>query len=200
VLESGGVQRLGGASLIQVDVRVLAATHRDLWEEAHSGRFREDLLFRLEVVPIRMPPLRERLEDLPLLVEHAGKRLRARHGLVPPDLSEDAMEALSRHPWPGNVRELLNLLERLAILHRGGRVDAGGVSEFLRMTGRAVAPTYADGDRRTLMQRLDDYEADLIRGALLATGGSMTRAAGKLQTDRANLYRRIKRLGLQDVE
>jgi two-component system nitrogen regulation response regulator NtrX len=200
VLESGGVQRLGGAASIQVDVRVLAATHRDLWEEARAGRFRDDLLFRLEVVPIRMPPLRERPEDLPLLVEHATTRLRARHGLVPPDLSDDAMEALTRHAWPGNVRELLNLLERLAILHRGGRVGAGDVSEFLRMTSRAAGPAYSEDDGRTLTQRLDDYEAELIRGALLATGGSMTRAAGKLQTDRANLYRRLKRLGLQDIE
>jgi len=200
VLESGGVQRVGGATPIEVDVRVLAATHRDLWGEARSGRFREDLLFRLEVVPIRMPPLRERPEDLPLLVEHATERLRARHGLAPPDLSEDAMEALTRHSWPGNVRELLNLLERLAILHRGGRVDAGGVFEFLQMTGRATGPAYAVDDRRSLTQRLDDYEAEIIRGVLIATGGSMTRAAGKLQTDRANLYRRVRRLGLQDIE
>jgi two-component system nitrogen regulation response regulator NtrX len=98
------------------------------------------------------------------------------------------------------VRELLNLLERLAILHRGGRVDAGGVFEFLSMTNRTAPPAYAEDDRRTLRQRLDDFEADLIRGALLATGGSMTRAAGNLQTDRANLYRRIRRLGLQDTE
>jgi DNA-binding NtrC family response regulator len=110
------------------------------------------------------------------------------------------MEALSLHSWPGNVRELLNLLERLAILHRGGRVNADGVFEFLRMTGRASAAPPVEDDRRTLTQRLDDYETELIRNALLATGGSMTRAAGKLQTDRANLYRRVKRLGLQDTE
>jgi two-component system nitrogen regulation response regulator NtrX len=200
-LELGSVQRVGGGSQIEVDVRVLAATNRDLRDEVRGGRFREDLLFRLEVVPLRMPPLRERLDDLPLLVEHIGQRLRQHQGLTPPELSADALEALQRHSWPGNVRELLNLMERLAILHPGDRVGPEGVFEFLNLSSRPGSiPAYLDGDSRTLSERLDHFEAELIRGALAASGDSMTRAARKLRTDRANLYRRVKRLGLRESD
>ena len=201
VLELGTVQRVGGGSQIEVDVRVLAATNRDLREDIRGGRFREDLLFRLEVVPLRMPPLRERLDDLPMLVEHIGQRLRRRQGLTPPELTPDAMEALQRHSWPGNVRELLNFMERLAILHLGDRVGLEGVFEFLNLSsGPGSIPAYLEGDSRTLSERLDHFEAELIRGALAACGDNMTEAARKLRTDRANLYRRVKRLGLRESD
>lgn len=198
-LESGTVQRVGGGSSIDVDVRVIAATNRDLREDVQTGRFREDLLFRLEVVPLRMPPLRERLEDLPLLVDHIGQRLRAKQGLSPPKLSREALEAMGRHSWPGNVRELLNFMERLAILHPGESVGVDGVFEFLNLSSRpGSVPAYVGSDSRTLSERLDHFEAELIRGALHAAEGSMTEAARRLRTDRANLYRRVKRLGLRD--
>lgn len=198
-LESGTIQRVGGATTIDVDVRVLAATNHDLREEVRSGRFREDLLFRLEVVPLRMPPLRERIEDLPLLVDHIAARLRAKQGRSPPELSAEAMEVLGRHAWPGNVRELLNFLERLAILHPGAVVDARNVLEFLDVASKpGRMPAYFDGDSRTLSERLEHFEAEVIRGALSASGDSMAEAARKLRTDRANLYRRVKRLGLRD--
>ena len=197
-LESGTVQRVGGTGPIDVDVRVLAATNRDLRAEVLHGRFREDLLFRLEVVPLRMPPLREKIDDLSLLVDHVGQRLRSQQGLDPPELAPEAMEALSRHPWPGNVRELLNFMERLAILHPGTRVEADGVFEFLNLPIRpGSVPAYVDGDSRTLSERLDHFESKLIEGALAASDGNMTDAAARLQTDRANLYRRVKRLGLR---
>lgn len=198
-LESGAVQRVGGSEMIEVDVRVLAATNRELRDDVSQGRFREDLLFRLEVVPLRMPPLRERIEDLPLLVEHIGQRLLSQQGLTPPELSPEAMAALSRHPWPGNVRELLNFMERLAILHSKDRVRSDEVFEFLNLPIRpGSVPAYVEGDTRTLSERLEHFESKLIEGALLASGGNMTDAAAKLQTDRANLYRRVKRLGLRE--
>lgn len=199
VLESGVVERVGGTDPVEVDVRVLAATNRDLRHESREGRFREDLLFRLDVVPLRIPPLRERTEDVPALVEHALRRLRKRHGLPAPRLTDDAIEGLRRYPWPGNVRELLNLIERLAILHAGETVSATQVGRVLpEAEGNPSRATYDENDSRPLRDRLDDHERRLIRGALDAADGNVAEAGRRLQTDRANLYRRMKRLGMRD--
>jgi two-component system, NtrC family, nitrogen regulation response regulator NtrX len=200
-LETGVIQRLGGQESLEVDVRLLAATNRDLRAEVRERRFREDLLFRLEVVVLRLPPLRDRPEDIPLLVEHLGERLRLRQGLVVPELTDDALEALRRHRWPGNVRELLNLLERLAILHPGERVGPARVRSLLPRgpgPGADGEPGYLDHDDRSLRERLDDYETELLSGALRAAEGNVAEAARRLRTDRANLYRRMQRLGMRD--
>ena len=187
-LETGEIQRVGGTRPIPVDVRVLAATNRDLEEQIAEGAFRDDLYYRLNVIPIRIPPLRERLEDLPALVDHLDARLRSEQGLDPPSLDGSAMAALRRYSWPGNVRELANICERLAILHRGETVDAGAVEALLPPTERERAP---------LSERLDDYERWQIETALSAAQGNVAEAARSLQTDRANLYRRMKRLGIE---
>jgi two-component system, NtrC family, nitrogen regulation response regulator NtrX len=198
-LESGRIQRVGGQAEVEVDVRVISATNRDLRAEVEAGRFREDLLFRLEVIPIRMPPLRERPEDIPATVEHAVDRLRTLQGLHPPTLSPDAMALLQSHPWPGNVRELMNLLERLAILHPGDEVDRELVGGLLGRSGSLTAgPIYRSDDPRSLSERLEDVERELLSGALEASAGNVAEAARRLKTDRANLYRRMKRLGLRD--
>jgi two-component system, NtrC family, nitrogen regulation response regulator NtrX len=198
-LESGRIQRVGGQADVEVDVRVISATNRDLRAEVEAGRFREDLLFRLEVIPIRMPPLRERPEDIPATVEHAADRLRTLQGLHPPTLSRDALALLQSHLWPGNVRELMNLLERLAILHPGDEVDRELVGGLLGRSGSMTAgPIYRSDDSRSLSDRLDDVERELLSGALEASGGNVAEAARRLKTDRANLYRRMKRLGLRD--
>lgn len=197
-LESGVVERVGGGQPVEVDVRVIAATHRDLRDEVEAGRFREDLLFRLEVVPLHIPPLRERSEDVPALVEHALARLRRRHGLPSPRFDDEAIAVLRRYRWPGNVRELLNLVERLAILHAGERVSAAQVSSVLPAGVRATGPGYLDDDPRPLRDRLDDYERALIQGALDAADSNVAEAGRRLRTDRANLYRRMKRLGIRD--
>ena len=198
-LESGVVERLGGSAPIPVDVRVIAATNRDLRREVEVGRFREDLLFRLDVVPIAMPPLRERTADVPLLVEHARQLLARRSGIVAPHFGAQALAALQMYGWPGNVRELLNIVERLSILHSGAHVEAADVRRVLPGGGgpNAAVPGYVDGDRRPLRYRLDDYERSLIAGALAATSGNVAEAGRRLQTDRANLYRRMRRLGLR---
>ena len=198
-LETGRVQRVGGSHSIDVDVRVLAATNVDLREAVADGRFREDLLFRLEVVPLTMPPLRERPGDLAELVEHGMERLRRRQGIQPPELTPDALEALRSYRWPGNVRELLNLLERAAILHQGEQVD-GAVIRALLPGGRRsdrTGPGYLDDDDRPLRTRLDEYESTLIEGALQAADGNVAEAARRLQTDRGNLYRRMRRLEIE---
>jgi len=199
-LETREVERVGGTGPIAVDVRVIAATNRDLHEECRAGRFREDLLFRLEVVPIRMPPLRERMEDVALLVEHALQRLRRRQGIHAPRFSADAVAALQRYAWPGNVRELMNLVERLSILSPGPEVQPADVGAVLPRAAAPVpeTPSYADADARGLRDRLDDYERELISGALHAAGGNVAEAGRRLQTDRANLYRRMKRLGIRE--
>jgi two-component system, NtrC family, nitrogen regulation response regulator NtrX len=198
VLENGLVERVGGSAPVEVDVRVLAATNRDLRREVARGSFREDLLFRLDVVPLHIAPLRERRDDIPALVEHALGRLRRRHGLPSPHLDQGALDALRGHDWPGNVRELLNLVERLAILHAGERVGEAEVRRVLPDAGGAPAPPYRDDDPRPLRDRLDDYERALVQGALDAAEGNVSEAGRRLQTDRANLYRRMRRLGLRD--
>ncbi|MDP2959171.1 MAG: sigma-54 dependent transcriptional regulator [Longimicrobiales bacterium] len=202
-LESGVIERVGGKGPITVDVRVVAATNRDLHEETRAGRFREDLFFRLEVVPLRMPPLRERLADVPLLVDHALARLRRRQGMSAPRFSPEAVAALQRYPWPGNVRELMNIVERLSILAPGPEVQAADVAAVLpvqpgfQLSGAPV-PAYVDGDARGLRERLEDYERELIRGALRTADGNVAEAGRRLQTDRANLYRRMRRLGIRE--
>jgi two-component system nitrogen regulation response regulator NtrX len=200
VLEAGVVERVGGQRPVEVDVRVLAATNRDLRSEVAEGRFREDLLFRLDVVPLVMPPLRDRPGDLPLLVEHARHRLRRRHGLPPVRLSSEAMEAMDEYSWPGNVRELLNVVERLTILHSGEEVGGGAVSSILSGQLAPRAAVFDPDDRRDLRERLETYERAQIEGALAQTGGNVAEAGRRLRTDRANLYRRMRRLGLRDDE
>ena len=198
-LEAGEIERVGGSELIKVDVRILAATNRDLRAEVAAGRFREDLFFRLHVIPLHLPALRDRKEDVPLLVEHFLARNRHRTGLRPPRLAPSALEALQRHAWPGNVRELANILERLSILHAGAEVGAAEIRALLAGAGPAPhepAAAFREDDDRSLSDRLDDYERDLLAGALEAADGSVAEAARRLKTDRANLYRRMRRLGV----
>jgi two-component system nitrogen regulation response regulator NtrX len=204
-LESGTIERVGGRSAIEVNVRVLSATNRDLHADVRAAKFREDLLFRLEVVPLRMPSLRERKEDLPLLLEHVSERLRQRQGINVPHFTDGALEALKSHSWPGNVRELINFVERISILHTSDRVEATEARNFLlhdgesHSTSNPIAFGYRQGDPRDLARRLDEYEAELIRESIVAAGGNVAEAARDLRTDRANLYRRMRRLGLREA-
>ena len=197
-LETGEIERVGGSGTISVDVRILAATHRDLRAEVAAGRFREDLFFRLLVIPLQLPPLRERPEDVPILVEHFLAQNRSRHGLPPPRLSGDALDALVRYAWPGNVRELANILERICILHAGMEVGAAEIRALLvgASPGSAAVGEFDGEDSRSLSERLESYERSLIVGALDARGGNIAEAAQCLYTDRPNLYRRMRRLGI----
>jgi two-component system, NtrC family, nitrogen regulation response regulator NtrX len=190
-IETGAFERVGGHAPIRVDVRIIAATNHDLDVDMAAGRFREDLYYRLDVLRIHLPPLRERLEDVPELVEHLLLRLRQRHGLAPAIVDADAIQAMSQYAWPGNVRELANVCERLAILHPGRRV---GHRELAGVLSTDVAARPAALDALPLNERLDSFERDLIERALDAAAGSISDAARRLQTDRANLYRRMRRL------
>ena len=192
-LETGELQRIGAEDAVRVDVRVISATNRRLEDEVAGGHFREDLFFRLNVFPIHIPPLRERLEDLPALVAHLAERARPRRAV---QFTPGALEALAAYGWPGNVRELANLIERLSILS-GPTVDATAVRQVLRGGPPPAQPSAAG---RPLSEALDDYERGLIATALSQAGGNVAEAARVLQTDRANLYRRMRRLGLDNAK
>jgi two-component system nitrogen regulation response regulator NtrX len=198
VLETGVIERLGGEKPKTVNVRVLAATNKDLTRASHRGQFREDLLFRLNVLPIHIQPLRERPEDIPPLVRHFAQRQVERLGRAV-HLDTGALQLLAAYPWPGNVRELANIVERLAILVAGDTITADEVARVLpqdgsRPPGEAGAEAWTDV---ALSEALDQYERTLIARALSASRGNVAEAARRLATDRANLYRRMRRLGLE---
>jgi two-component system nitrogen regulation response regulator NtrX len=200
VLETGEIQRLGAERVQRVDVRVIAATNQKLEHAVAAGTFREDLYFRLNVFPIEMPPLRQRIEDLTSLVQHLAERVRPNQA---PTFTSEALTQLASYDWPGNVRELANIVERLAIIG-GGEIDAALVRQVLPRSGTrtdssamsAGPVATADFQGRSLSNILDDYERALVQDALGRAGGNVAEAARVLQTDRANLYRRMKRLGL----
>ncbi|MBR9990800.1 MAG: sigma-54-dependent Fis family transcriptional regulator [Gemmatimonadetes bacterium] len=194
-IETGTIERIGGQAPIRVDVRVIAATNRSLESDLAAGRFREDLYYRLNVLRIHMPALRERLDDVPELIEHLMARLRQRHGLAPPVMTAAALDAMSRYEWPGNVRELANVCERLAILHPGREAGVRELTGVLSVDASA-RPASAQ-EESPLHERIDAFERELIERTLDSCGGSMADAARRLQTDRANLYRRMRRLGIE---
>lgn len=199
VLESGEIQRIGAERTQRVDIRVIAATNRQLEDAVADGGFREDLYFRLNVFPLAVPPLRQRLADIPELVAHLAARLRPRR---PPHYADDALAALAAHAWPGNVRELANIVERLAIIG-GDEVTADLVPRVLKRSPATMASSASgngdDGatDPRPLTERLEDFERRQITGALATSSGNIAEAARLLQTDRGNLYRRMRRLGIR---
>ncbi len=187
VLETGELQRVGSTRTRRVDVRVLSATNSELDRAVADGRFREDLYYRLNAVEIRLPPLRDRREDIPLLAAHFLGRSGARYGRPDMRLSADAVDALLRHAWPGNVRELRHSVERAVLLADGDEV---GVEHL----GLRQAP---EGSLRLESMELDEAERILIRKALARNRGNVTRAAEDLGLSRSALYRRLKRHGLQ---
>jgi two-component system nitrogen regulation response regulator NtrX len=201
-IEAKEIQRVGGSRNIRVDVRVIAATNQDLSRAVREGKFREDLFFRLNVIPVALPPLRDREGDVPELVRHFSLLHFKRTAQIPPSWTPEAMQLLERFPWPGNVRELANIVERVAIVHRGMDVTGADIRGILNPVSepatRTSAPdtsanNSADG---ALADMLDDYERRLIVRVLSESDGNVAEAARRLLTDRPNLYRRMKRLGI----
>jgi two-component system nitrogen regulation response regulator NtrX len=196
-LQEQVVDRVGGASSVRVDVRVIAATNKDLPAEIRGGRFREDLFFRLNVIPIAVPPLREREDDIPLLAEHFIMQLSREYGRRPKTFETAAMAALRRYTWPGNVRELQNVLERLMIM------VPGDVIALRHLALPGTAPTVADDlypeDGRPplpLHEARERFEREYILRVLAAQQGNMSRTADVLGVERSNLYRKMKGYGL----
>jgi two-component system nitrogen regulation response regulator NtrX len=200
-LEAGEVERVGGERPIPVDVRVVAATNKDLARASREGGFREDLLYRLHVFPIHIPPLRERPGDIPELVTHLAALVTARIGRPPVSFDADALREIVAHRWPGNVRELANIVERLIILTLRGTIAAADVRAAMPASDGAQAPLPGPlgPAPAPLSDALDAYERTLIARALSLAFGNVAEAARSLSTDRANLYRRMKRLGIEPV-
>jgi two-component system, NtrC family, nitrogen regulation response regulator NtrX len=200
-IEAKEIHRVGGSRSIRVDVRIIAATNHDLGKAVREGAFREDLFFRLNVIPLALPPLRDREGDVAQLVHHFSLLHFKRTGQIPPTWTPGAMSVLENHPWPGNVRELANIVERISIINPGATIDAGYVSLILRPASekssaspdKSVNSTPLDGG---LTEMLDRYESGIIEAALRNAGGNVAEAARVLNTDRPNLYRRMKRLGV----
>ncbi|HEX9217461.1 MAG TPA: sigma-54 dependent transcriptional regulator [Gemmatimonadales bacterium] len=187
VLETGEFERVGASRARRADVRVIAATNADVHGEVKAGRFREDLLFRLNTVEIRLPPLRDRRQDIPLLAAHFLGRYAARyHKSLNDGFASDAMEVLLRHSWPGNVRELEHAVERAVLMSEGAGVRA---RDFGLGTG-------ADGAGALDQMSLEEVERVLIQKALTRAGGNVSQAAESLGLSRSALYRRLKRHGL----
>jgi two-component system nitrogen regulation response regulator NtrX len=200
VLETGIVERVGGEKPFNVNVRVLAATNKDLQDAVRQTHFREDLWFRLNVLPIHIPPLRERPEDIAPLVRHFAGRCAARLGRAV-KFDAGTIPLLVAYAWPGNVRELANVVERLAILSASEVITATDVAKVLPQDHAPPRPSSESGPDTpwhdiTLTDTLDQYERELIARALSASRGNVAEAARRLATDRANLYRRMRRLGI----
>jgi len=201
VLETGVIERLGGEKPVTVDVRVIAATNKDLGKAVQAGHFREDLLFRLDVLPLHITPLRERPEDVAPLVQHFAFRQEARLGRSV-RFDAGALQLLATYLWPGNARELANIVERLAILAVTDTIGADDIARVLSPDGARTGGKERRSDAEAwsdvaLSQALDQYERTLIARALSAARGNVADAARRLSTDRANLYRRMRRLGLE---
>jgi two-component system, NtrC family, nitrogen regulation response regulator NtrX len=188
---------VGGDETITVDVRVIAATNKDLEEEISKGNFREDLFYRLNVIPFYVPPLRERKEDIPMLARYFLKEFSATYGRRPREITDDAIEALTRYSWPGNVRELRNVMERIVIMNPTAyKLDRKHLPPLVYRDGSRRPP----GDASTLHQARAAYERDYILKKLDENHGNVSRTAEVLGLERSHLYRKMKSLGIAEKE
>ncbi len=194
-LEEGMVTRIGATKSISVNVRVITATNKTLPDEIAAGNFREDLYYRLNVVPIEVPPLRSRRSDIPLLVEKFAADLSRDSGVKPKPFDADALDALARRDWPGNVRELRNAVERLLILSSGQTVRAADVE---RISGMPAEGALAE---LVTCETFDEFKQKAERAFLEAklneTGWNVSETARKVNMPRSNLYKKIEKYGLQ---
>jgi two-component system nitrogen regulation response regulator NtrX len=189
---------VGASHPVHVDVRVIAATNKDLEEEIARGNFREDLFYRLNVIPFFVPPLRERKEDLPLLVKEFLAEFGAQYGRPRVEMSEDALAALKQYHWPGNVRELRNLIERVLILNpKAQRIERKHLPMLVYRESRdGVKATVRGEESPTLLEAREAYERDYILKKIDECHGNVSRAAEGLGLERSHLYRKMKALGV----
>jgi two-component system nitrogen regulation response regulator NtrX len=196
VLQEQRFERVGGTASIQVDVRVVAATNKELETELRENRFREDLYFRLAVIPLRVPPLRERRDDVPELVEHFIARYAGELGKPPKRVAPEVMEQLRAYSWPGNVRELRNLVERMMIMVPGDEIELRDLPPQLRSETPDPVRDLLDGDSLSLRQARAAFEKHLIERRLEACGGNVAHTARTLGVERSSLYRKMKSYGV----
>ncbi|MGC3999078.1 MAG: sigma-54 dependent transcriptional regulator [Anaeromyxobacter sp.] len=209
-LQESEFERVGGIKTLRVDVRLIAATNRDLKQAIAEGRFREDLYYRLAVVPIALPPLRDRREDIPPLVRHFIEKYNQRLGKRVDGIEDEALELLMDYAWPGNIRELENLMERSVLFADGPLIQASALPDALRERGPqpstpiaavgplgAIAAPSGASMKEIVRQAQAELEKELITRALEETGGNVTRAAKRLQISRKSLQVKMKELGLR---
>lgn len=197
VLDEQRFEPVGAADSVQVDVRVVASTNKNLEQEIERGNFREDLFYRLNVIPFFVPPLRERVEDIQLLAEHFLKEFTTAYGRKPKELTPEAIRSLEEYPWPGNVRELRNLMERIVIMNPQSRVDVRHIplNPVRRSTFERAAERFG-----SLQEVREAAERDYILKKLEEAKGNVTRTAELLGLERSNLYRKMKALGIAPKE
>jgi transcriptional regulator with PAS, ATPase and Fis domain len=199
VLEERQFERVGGCKTINVDVRIIAATHRDLEEEVQKGTFREDLFYRLYVIPFQLPALRDRQVDIPLLAGHFLEKLNQDKGTSVSRVSEDVMKAFMHHQWPGNVRELANLMERIVVLRGEGEICTNDLPPKMKDAGCGVTQTAApelSTEGLCLSTAVSEFEKNLIYQSLEKTDWVKNKAAKLLQVKRTTLVEKIKRYEL----
>jgi len=200
ILQEKKFERVGGNTFIMTDVRVLAATNKDLETEMETGRFRQDLFYRLNVIPLVIPPLRERKEDIPALVECFLRDFAVKEGEAPKRLSDDAINVLLRHSWPGNVRELKNIIERLVIMTPSDVITAKDIPVLGMGTDKIpeepCVPISADSYREAKM----DFERQFLVKKLKEFNGNISRTAEAIGLERSNLHRKIKSYGIEVKE
>ena len=190
------MEAVGGTARIRVDARVLAATNKDLQAEIKTGHFREDLYFRLNVIPIFVPPLRERQEDIPLLADHFMAEFSREYGRRLKTFEPAATTVLQRYSWPGNVRELRNVIERLMIMVPGDAISAADLTFLGQGDGGRPETAEPISERMTLHEARDRFERDLILRTLGEQQGNMSRTAEVLGVERSNLYRKMRAFGI----
>jgi two-component system, NtrC family, nitrogen regulation response regulator NtrX len=194
VLEESEVERIGGEKPVRIDVRVLVATHRDLEQLVKENKFRQDLFHRIYVFPVSLPPLRERREDIPSLVEHFAAQVNAQNGWKPVLFTDEALAALQVHTWPGNVRELRNMVERLMLLASDGKVDLATVRLALPQgtssTGSAIP------ESGSLAERVQGFEREILLAELKRNHYNVTSAAKALHLERSHFYKKAEQLGV----
>jgi two-component system, NtrC family, nitrogen regulation response regulator NtrX len=195
VLEQNEVERIGGEKPIKVDVRVIAATHRDLDQQVKNGGFREDLYHRIFVFPVQLPPLRDRRDDIPALVRHFAEKLALQNRWKPLTFTDDAISALRGLPWKGNVRELRNTVERLALFAENNVIDRSVVDAVLA-NSVGVLPASASERSATLAEHVQDAERAAIIAAIRRNHHHITNAAKELGLERSHLYKKCQQLGI----
>lgn len=196
VLEEGEIERIGGDKPIAVNVRVLVATHRDLEARVREEKFRQDLFHRIYVFPLLLPPLRERREDIPALVQHFAGQVCAQNGWKPVPFTPEAMEALQSYSWPGNVRELRNMVERLMLLATDGQVDLTTVQMAMPKPAAGAGGTAPVTGSGPLADRVQSFEREVILAELKRSHHNMSMAAKSLGLERSHLYKKAEQLGI----
>jgi two-component system, NtrC family, nitrogen regulation response regulator NtrX len=198
VLQEQRFQRLGGTKPIKVDVRVIAASNKNLADAIRKGVFREDLYFRLAVLQLDVPPLRERREDIPALADHFIRMNVEEQGLRPKNIAPDALDVLQRYDWPGNVRELRNLIERTMIMSRGVEIQASDVDPLVRQGGIMHSPQAPSAfDYPSLREARAAFEREYIGRKLRERSWNVSKTADDLKIERSHLHRKIKILGIE---